>query len=275
MRSRILLERFTLVVLCLLAGLALFGLVAFLAIETLNWAIFHKLGERFFMLALPLLLASLFALSLLNLTLNQGILADRALAAAGELPDGRKTRALGLRLGLGLAGFIALSLVLLFLVNRSNVREKSLALEQQMRSFVAQRRQPLTRLAALVTARSQRREVVRILSHLASTTPSFRELQLIVPVRQESGVVFRLVSRWWIDREHELPSIEAWGNTYLPNRFELEYLRHATSGGTDVTPKIFVKRPRLKVFQPLKNAQNKTVAFLLSASHRLGRRDDK
>jgi hypothetical protein len=58
MRSRVLLERFTLVVLCLLAALALFGLVAFLAIQTLNWAIFPKLGERFFMLALPLLLAS-------------------------------------------------------------------------------------------------------------------------------------------------------------------------------------------------------------------------
>lgn len=275
MRSRVLLERFTLVVLCLLAALALFGLVAFLAIQTMNWAIFPKLGERFFMLALPLLLASLFALSLLNLTLNQGILADRALAAAGELPDGRSTRALGLRLGLGLAGFIALSLALLFLVNRSNVREKSLELEEEMRSFVVQRRQPLARLTALVATRSQGREVASILSQLASTSPSFRELQLIVPVQQASGVVFRQLQRWWSVREHERPAIEAWGNTYQPNRFELEYLRRATSSSADVTPKVFVKRPWLKVFQPLKNAQNKTVAFLLSESHRLGRRDYK
>ncbi len=275
MRFRVLLERFTLVALAGLAALALFGLVAFLAIETLSWSIFPKLGERFFLLALPVLLASVFALSLFNLTLNQGILADRALAAAGELPDGRVARALTLRLGLGLAGFVALSLALLFLVNRANVREKSHELEEEMRALVSERRPTLERIVALVEARRDGRDVARLLSQIAASSPSFRELQVIVPLREETGVVYRRIPRWWSDRDPDPLSLGSAGQSYQPNRFELEYLRQAAAGVAGSEPRVFVKRPWLKVFQPLRNAHQQTVAFLCSEEHRLGRPDYK
>jgi hypothetical protein len=273
MRARVLLERFTLVVLSALCALSLFGLVAFLAIETLHWAIFPRLGERFFQLALPLLLAALFALSLFDLALNQGIVADRALAAAGELPDARVARTLVLRLGLGLAGFVALSLAVLFLVNRANVREKSRELEAEMQTLCAERRASLDRIVALVEGRAQGHELVRLLSQLASTSPSFRELQVIVPQRRESGVVYQRISRWWGERSPD-PFSERAATDYQPNRFELEYLRQAAASG-ETAPRVFVKRPWLKVFQPLRNARNEAVAFLYSEEHRLGRPDYK
>lgn len=80
---------------------------------------------------------------------------------------------------------------------------------------------------------------------------------------------------WWNEREPDPFSPDAWSLNYLPNRFELEYLRGAVASADGGAPRVFVRRPRLKVFQPLKNARHQTVAFLLSDEHHLGRRDDK
>ena len=272
MRYRILLERLTLAALVLLMLLGLLVLVSFVAVETMNWVVFPSLGERLFALVLPALLAAIFALVLLNLALNQGILASQALAARSAAEAGADKGPTWLRLGLGLAALVAVCLGVLFLVNRANIGRKSRELEEEMQALTEANAPVLGRLASLVEAQQEPSEVVRLLAAIASTSPSFRDLELIVPQRTPAGTVYKRARRWSDRDDASLFCTSCTELLYSPDRFELEYLRRST---TDTRPQVFVRRPYLRVLQPLRGSRGKAVAYLHSTDHRYGHAEFK
>jgi hypothetical protein len=267
----VLIERLSLWLLVPLVVVSLLLAFTFIATEALRWSIFPRIGERFFILTVPTCAVAIVVLGVFNIALNQGILAS-AEVARRQVTAGLSPR-LAILLGLGVVGVLGLLGGVLFLVNRHNIESKLAEVEQEITALARSNAPALRQVARWVEARSRPDEIVKELGTLSSTSPYFRNLYFIVPLRRNGRALFKRVTQW-ANRNDTLFDVE--GDLYAPNRFELAYLRRAL-GDRRRRPEIglFVKRPDIKVLYPVKDAEHRTVLFLLSEGHTYGAREDK
>lgn len=272
MTPRLVLERFTLLLLVTTVAIALFSFVAFLSMETLHWAIFPKLGARFFHLFLPLCLAAIFVFSAFNAALNIGLIAESRLRAPGDLPSPPQLWRSAAKLAGGLVMLLALLLLTLFFVNRSNIQSKIDEVRGAM-ALMTQRNAPL--LQELTTAIEERNahKVRHTLETLATRSPSFRQLALVLPLRDGKTTTYLDIRRW--TRAEHIFELDR-RNRLAPNRFELAYLdRVSAERGKKSEAGVFVRRPHISIFWPINNRAGRTSYFLRSDDHRYGRKDYK
>lgn len=278
-------ERLTLWLLLVLALLGGFALFALIATETMHWAIFSRLGDSLFKLALPACALAVVVLALFNLALNAGLLVQRQLLApAGEpqsseagvgqpSPAAQEQHVMTLvrRVLLVLAGGALLLGVVLYLLNRGHIADKMTLVESEMKAFVKDAQPALERTAARIGARREAEAIAASLKTLSSTTPFFRGLRFLIPLQHEGRTVFKDINGWQRDT-HRLFEVEG---LYAPNRFELAYLRRALGETGPAKPQLFVRRPQIKVLYPVRDTGGRTVFFLLSDGHSYAAREHK
>lgn len=274
-------ERLTLWLLLVLALIGGFALFALIATETMHWAIFTRLGDSLFKLALPACALAVVVLALFNLALNAGLMAQRQLLATvmGESDGGegrhvaheRRVMTLVRRILLVLAGAALLLGVVLYLLNRGHIADKMTLVGNEMKAFVKDARPVLERAAARIAARREPEAIAASLKTLSSTTPFFRGLRFLIPLQHEGRTVFKDINGWQRDTQR-LFEVEG---LYAPNRFELAYLRGALTATASDEPRLFVRRPNIKVFYPVRDEGGRTVFFLLSDGHSYAAREHK
>ncbi|MBW2732464.1 MAG: hypothetical protein JRH20_08710 [Deltaproteobacteria bacterium] len=271
MTQRLILERLTLLLLVTTVLVAVFSFVTFLATETLHWVIFARLEARFFHTFLPLCLAAIFVFSAFNAALNIGIIAESRLQAPEAATQKQGLWQSTGKLAAGLTLLLGLLLLCLFFVNRSNIQSKMDDVRHKMTLMSKRNASLLKKLTAAIEARDAT-QVTGMLETLATRSPSFRQVSLVVPMRHHGVTTYINIDRWMKAEHFKLD--KRW--RFAPNRFQLAYLeRVMAQRGGSVEPGIFVRRPNISIYYPIRNAAGRMVYFLRSQHHRYGHKEYK
>jgi len=278
LKYRIMLERLTFAFATLFVAVAIFAFLAFLCKETLHWVLFPALGESFFNHFLPLLALGIFVLVMFNITLNVSLISQALLEEKQMMPPGKEMLKKNAAVVAILFLFLAMTFTSLYFVNKRNVKVKMHEIRKEMTSLKEQNRKLIGTIADNFSKRQNPGEIIQALEALSSTSPYFRNLKIVYPVRVQERLVFLSYGKYWNEKHQTdfFDIAEGPGNVLSPNRFELDYLVKATEDESASTGDgVFVQRPYFNIYSPVKDEQNRTIFFLFSDDHQYGVKEYK
>lgn len=274
MKTRIILERLTLYLLIFILVLSMISFIAFLAIETLNLVIFPKLSEDFFYMSLPLMFLAIFILSVFNMALNIGIVSKsmvdekRLLTSKSEV-----LKVSSIIVGM-LIVFIIITLSSLYVINRNNINKEIREVKSEMEILVSDNKDLINEMVHLFEVKENPERIVELLETISLTSPYFRDLTIIYPIKKEDRFLYKRISKWSLNQKDNHKDFFDYTLGYRsvlrPNKFELEYLDETTNDVAKNDVGVFVKRPYVEIYQPVRSLDGNIVIFLCSDGHQYG-----
>lgn len=258
---------------------SMISLISFLAIETMNWVIFPSLSGDFFYISLPVMFLAIFILSVFNMALNISIISksmankDRVMTSKSEI-----FKVSSIIVGV-LVVFIVITLSSLYLINKKNINEEIREVKSEMEALVINNKGLIKEIANLFEAKQDPKQIVQLLATINLTSSYFRDLTIIYPIKIEDRFIYKKISKWSLDKDNNNKYFFEYNlhysNILTPNKIELEYLDETTNVVSKNEAGIFVRRPYVKIYYPVRSNDGNTLLYLYSAGHQYGVNEHK